>query len=141
MLYVSMSRQVTSVLCLGDGWTTGVRFPVVARNVSLNYIIQTVSGTHPASCPSSTVFFSSGVNLTGRKADHSLHLAVYLHSTHTPSWRTAQLSIGTPTTLHLPHINAFKLTAAERTVDISVLKEPGPQGLYLFTSWQPAAPR
>jgi hypothetical protein len=52
-----------------DDRGSGVRFPAVAGNFSLNHRVQTGSGAHPASM--GTRGTSLGIKRPGREADHS----------------------------------------------------------------------
>jgi hypothetical protein len=82
-----------SVLRLATGWTTEwsefeSRY---AQEFSLLYVVQTGSGVHPAS------YLSRGVKLPRSGGDHShptsaevkKNVDLYIHSPHTPSWRSA----------------------------------------------------
>jgi hypothetical protein len=74
-------------------------FPAGAGNFSLHHRVQNGSGVHPASCQWVPEALSLGVKRPGREADHSPPssaevkewVALYLHSSNTPSWRGAQL--------------------------------------------------
>jgi hypothetical protein len=61
------------------------------------HVVQNGSGTHPASYPMGTGGFSPEVKQMDREADHSpptsaevkKNVDLYIHSPHTPSWRSA----------------------------------------------------
>jgi hypothetical protein len=59
---------------LATSWTTEVSEfePRLGQEFSLLHVVQTGSGTHPASYPMGTGGFFLGVVWTGREADHSL---------------------------------------------------------------------
>jgi hypothetical protein len=59
-----------SVLCLTTDWTTGVRLPTEAKDISSNLCVQIGSEAHPASCTMGT----GGITGQGIDADHSPHL-------------------------------------------------------------------
>jgi hypothetical protein len=56
-----------SLQCLITDWTTGVRSPTEAEDLSSNLCVRTGSGAHPASCTVGT----GGKGGPGRDTDHS----------------------------------------------------------------------
>jgi hypothetical protein len=61
-----------SLQWLTTDWTTGVRSPTEAQNLSSSPCVQTGSGAHPASCTMGTCdLFSGSKARPGRDADHS----------------------------------------------------------------------
>jgi hypothetical protein len=61
-----------SVQCLTTDWTTGVRSPAKAKDISSSLYVQTSSDAHPASCTMGTEGpFPGGKARPGRNADHS----------------------------------------------------------------------
>jgi hypothetical protein len=72
LLAVYMSRVSSSVQCLTNDWTTGIRSPAGAKDFSSSLCVQTGSGAHPASYPKGTGgSFPGGKVRLGRDADHS----------------------------------------------------------------------
>jgi hypothetical protein len=59
-----------SVWCLTTDWTTGVRSPTDAEDISTSLCVQTGSGAHSSSCTVGT----GGKAWPGRDVDHSPHL-------------------------------------------------------------------
>jgi hypothetical protein len=64
-------RTVQSIQRQATGWTAGARFSVRAKNLSLLHSVQTGSGAHAASYPTSTGCSSSRLKRLGREAGHS----------------------------------------------------------------------
>jgi hypothetical protein len=54
-----------------DDWSSGIRFPAVAGNLSLLHRVQTGCGAHPASYPLCTGALFPGTKRPGRETDHS----------------------------------------------------------------------
>jgi hypothetical protein len=53
------------------GWTTGIRYPAVAKDISVLHSVKTYSGAHLASYPIGTGAVSPEEKRPGRKADHA----------------------------------------------------------------------
>jgi hypothetical protein len=96
----SRSSSVGIALCYGlDDRGSRVRFTTGAGNYSPHNRVQNGSGAHPASYPVGTRGSFLAVKRPGREAVHSPPssaeieecVELYLHSSHTPSRRGAQL--------------------------------------------------
>jgi hypothetical protein len=99
-------KSSSDLRIMNSNWTTGVRSPTEAEDVSSSLCIHTGSGAHPASCTVGTGgSFPGGKGRPGREADHSpassagvkKEQELYPRSPQAPPWRSGTTSRFTKT--------------------------------------------